>query len=52
VRSHSAWALGRIGGDAATAALVRALERESDPAIRDEIERGLADRRGDEPGMR
>jgi epoxyqueuosine reductase len=41
VRGHAAWALGRVGGAAARAALARALEREEDPAVRAEIEGAL-----------
>ena len=37
VRGHAAWALGRIGGNAARRALARAWERERDPAAREEI---------------
>ena len=37
VRGHAAWALGRIGGEAARKALHRAWERERDPEARDEI---------------
>ena len=37
VRGHAAWALGRIGDAAATAALERAAEREADPAVIEEI---------------
>ena len=33
VRGHAAWALGQIGGDGATAALRRAVSRESDPEV-------------------
>ena len=40
VRQHAAWALGRIGGAAAAAALRRALADERDGAVREEI--GLA----------
>jgi len=43
LRSHAAWALGRIGGAVAAAALQRALGIEADPAVRDEIM--AADRR-------
>ncbi len=41
VRGHAAWALGRIGGDAAHAALTEALGRESDPAVREELHYAL-----------
>jgi epoxyqueuosine reductase len=40
VRGHAAWALGRLGGTAARAALTRALSREADAWVRDEC--GLA----------
>ena len=40
VRGHAAWALGRIGGGAARAALLRAVELETDGSARVEI--GLA----------
>jgi epoxyqueuosine reductase len=42
VRGHAAWALGRIGGARARAALRRAGEREREPGVLDEIERALA----------
>lgn len=37
VRGHSAWALGRIGGDLARAALAQRLEIEQDDWVREEI---------------
>ncbi|HEX2252142.1 MAG TPA: tRNA epoxyqueuosine(34) reductase QueG [Thermoanaerobaculia bacterium] len=37
VRSHAAWALVRIGGEAAERALAEAAERETDPGVRAEI---------------
>ncbi|HEY4871923.1 MAG TPA: tRNA epoxyqueuosine(34) reductase QueG [Candidatus Dormibacteraeota bacterium] len=40
VRGHAAWALGRLGGRTAGAALTRALSREADAWVRDEC--GLA----------
>ncbi len=40
VRGHAAWALGRLGGTAARAALTHALSRETDAWVRDEC--GLA----------
>ena len=40
VRGHAAWALGRLGGTAARAALTHALSRENDAWVRDEC--GLA----------
>jgi epoxyqueuosine reductase len=42
VRGHAAWALGRIGGDGARAALEGALVLEKDDAVRAEIASGLA----------
>jgi epoxyqueuosine reductase len=41
VRGHAAWALGRLGGEAARAALEAALGREADAEARGEIERAL-----------
>ncbi|MEA2636395.1 MAG: epoxyqueuosine reductase [Chloroflexota bacterium] len=41
VRGHAAWALGRLGGTAARAALVRMLSREADAWVRDEGELAL-----------
>jgi epoxyqueuosine reductase len=41
VRSHAAWALGRIGGEAATMALETALAAEGDEEVRGEIQRAL-----------
>ena len=41
VREHAAWALGRIGGQEATAALGAALDVESDPSVGSEIELSL-----------
>ena len=41
VRAHAAWALGRIGGEAATAALRCALVDEDDPDVTEEIEAAL-----------
>jgi epoxyqueuosine reductase len=38
VRGHAAWALGRLGGAAAHAALTNALSREADAWVRDECE--------------
>ena len=40
IRQHAAWALGRIGGSPAVAALSWRLSMETDPAVRKEI--GLA----------
>jgi epoxyqueuosine reductase len=42
VRGHAAWALGRLGSDAAEAALRGALPAEDDVYARDEIESALA----------
>ncbi len=41
VRQHAAWALGRIGGDAARVSLTRALANESDPDVCSEIRLAL-----------
>lgn len=38
VQCHAAWALGQIGGSQAVAALKRALELETDPEVKSEIE--------------
>ncbi len=43
VRGHAAWALGRLGGPEATAALRRRLSEEDDPWVREEIELALAE---------
>jgi epoxyqueuosine reductase len=42
VRSHAAWALGKLGGGAAQRALERARPREADPEVRAEIDAALA----------
>ncbi len=42
VRGHAAWALGRLGGEAAHAALVAARAAETDPGALDEIALALA----------
>jgi epoxyqueuosine reductase len=42
VRGHAAWALGRIGGGSARAALARALFGESSPGVRSELLAALA----------
>ncbi|MDR5695925.1 MAG: tRNA epoxyqueuosine(34) reductase QueG [Armatimonadota bacterium] len=47
VRGHAAWALGRIGGEDAHAALVLLLEREENPEVREEIVLALEDMRKD-----
>jgi len=51
VRSHSAWALGVIGGRESTQALSQALSREQDPEVRGEIWAALfaRDERGRTP---
>ena len=41
VRGHAAWALGRIGGEAAARRLRRALDFEREPSVRGEIESAL-----------
>jgi len=41
VRSHAAWALGRIGGPAAHGALARRVTLESDSAVREEIQSAM-----------
>jgi epoxyqueuosine reductase len=41
VRGHAAWALGRLGGRSARAALDEARHREKDPAVRAEVEAAL-----------
>ncbi len=43
VRGHAAWALGRIGGTAALAALQDRLNTEIEPEVRDEIKQAVAD---------
>lgn len=40
-RSHAAWALGQIGGEAAHQALLQAADREAEPAVQEEIRRVL-----------
>ena len=42
VRAHAAWALARLGGPPARAALAAALARESDAHVRAELESGIA----------
>ncbi len=42
VRGHAAWALGRIGGDAARAVLEAARQVEGDPQVTEEIDAALA----------
>jgi epoxyqueuosine reductase len=41
VRRHLAWALGRIGGEAATQALNKAAASETDPEVLGEIRQAL-----------
>ena len=43
VRGHAAWALGRLGGEAARAALTAAAAGEADPAVRGEIRAALGE---------
>ena len=43
VRSHAAWALGRLGGRESEAALESALASEADVEVREEIELALAE---------
>lgn len=43
VRAHAAWALARLGGEAALGALRRGVAREVDVDVRGEIARGLGD---------
>lgn len=50
VRGHAAWALGRIGGDAARAALDAA--RDDDPMVQDEIAAALEAFQGRDEGER
>ena len=47
VRAHVAWALGRIGGAAAVAALKRRLEREEDSEVKAEITEALSGQTGE-----
>ncbi|MDE3230648.1 MAG: tRNA epoxyqueuosine(34) reductase QueG [Chloroflexota bacterium] len=41
VRGHAAWALGRLGGEQARAALETALASDAEPAVRDEARQAL-----------
>ncbi len=50
VRSHAAWALGRIGGSQAVQALESALRTETDEAVIEEIELAVAELNAAEPG--
>ena len=45
VRSHAAWALGRIGGRPAVTALEAALDRDPEAEVREEIETALEEAR-------
>jgi epoxyqueuosine reductase len=42
VRGHAAWALGRLGGPQAHAALAAALVSDADPSVRAEVQQALA----------
>ncbi|SFI97444.1 tRNA epoxyqueuosine(34) reductase QueG [Brevibacillus centrosporus] len=42
IRGTAGWALGKIGGDEARLALMKAIERESDAAVLAEVQKGLA----------
>jgi epoxyqueuosine reductase len=46
VRGHAAWALGRLGGNGAQAALEAALENEGDPWVRVEMDEACTSLRG------
>ncbi len=46
VRGHAAWALGRIGGDQATAVLVKAATYETDAGVLEEIKLALEESAG------
>ena len=46
IRAHAAWALGRIGGEAARGYLNRRFVEERDPAVREEIELALKEAAG------
>jgi epoxyqueuosine reductase len=46
VRGHAAWALGRLGGEAARAALARAAATEADAWVREEMADALANQIG------
>lgn len=47
VRGHAAWALGRLGGDAAGQALVARADVEDDASVREEIALALTEAAGD-----
>ncbi|MSR83439.1 MAG: tRNA epoxyqueuosine(34) reductase QueG [Candidatus Latescibacteria bacterium] len=48
VRAHAAWALGRLGGEEARAALALALETEQDAQVCQELREALAEETADE----
>lgn len=48
VRAHAAWALGRLGGEEALAALALALETEQDAQVGQELREALAEETADE----
>ncbi|MFN8470587.1 MAG: tRNA epoxyqueuosine(34) reductase QueG [Anaerolineae bacterium] len=48
VRGHAAWALGRLGGDEARAALISRADMEEDAWVREEIALALAEVGGDQ----
>src|SRR5690606_10659355 len=52
VRSHSAWALGRIGSASAVVALTKALSTETDQVVIEEIEAALAEASTTSPDSR
>lgn len=52
LRALAAWALGQIGGDEAREALVRARDRDRDPAVRQAAAEALATLDADAPGRR
>jgi epoxyqueuosine reductase len=52
VRSHAAWALGRLGGASARATLERRRRTETDSEVDAEIEAALAAAAGDAPDAR
>jgi epoxyqueuosine reductase len=47
VRGHAAWAIGEIGGEAGRAALLEALNRETDERVREELALALGEGGGD-----
>ena len=50
VRAHAAWALGRLGGEEAQAALQKAGETEADPAVCEELALALSEGEGRDEG--